>query len=181
MTKNASLGLTLAVAVLMFSSPVLAQSTNNGPSDESGATTDHTRSGYTSSSGLEMGDSVTEDIEQDDIKVGSAFRFPGEPLKPWFDMKRKWNKNYGLKLNFSYQSLHQNASESPEEDKAAAGRLELNGSWTLIVFTMRRLKTSVHPYLGNHRSPKGHFGDGTTGRSEDRPQIDIALLLGLEQ
>ena len=91
-----------------------------------------TKSGYGPSASLEGGDSVTEDIQQDDIDAGSAFRFPGEPLKPWFDAKRRLNENYGLKLNFSYQALYQQADIPNGNDEAAGGRGEINGSWALV-------------------------------------------------
>lgn len=90
------------------------------------------RSGFGRSGSLESGDSVTEDIEQDDIDAGSAFRFPGAPLEPWFALKRRWNEAFGLKLNFSYQTLYQTADISNGIDEAAAGRGEINGSWALI-------------------------------------------------
>lgn len=90
------------------------------------------QSGYGPSPSLEGGDSVTEDIHQDDISAGAAFRLRGQPLKPWFDAKRRWNDKYGLKLNFSLQTLHQNADNTTGETNAAAGRAELNGSWTLL-------------------------------------------------
>ncbi|MFC3612854.1 carbohydrate porin [Lutimaribacter marinistellae] len=90
------------------------------------------QSGYGPSNSLEGGDSVTEDIHEDDISAGSAFRLRGQPLKPWFDAKRRWNDRYGLKLNFSLQTLHQNSDNSTGESRAAAGRAELNGSWTLV-------------------------------------------------
>ena len=106
----------LATVAVLFCSPAIAQS----------------RSGYGSTQGLESGDSVTEDIHQDDIDAGSAFRFPNEPLKPWFDAKRRWNDKYGLKLNFSYQTLAMRSNNTTGADEAAAGRGEINGSWTLV-------------------------------------------------
>ncbi len=100
----------------LLSSPALAES----------------RSGYGPTPSLESGDSVTEDIHQDDIDAGSAFRFPDQPLKPWFDAKRRWNEKYGLKLNFSYQTLYQDSSNTTGANEAGAGRGEINGSWTLV-------------------------------------------------
>ena len=129
----------------------------------------NSRSGFGEGSTLEGGDSVTEDIHQDDISAGSIFRVPGEPLKPWFDAKRRWNEKYGLKLNFSYQALYQNADNSTGDDEAAAGRGEINGSWTLagrdsknpgrLTFRLENrntLGTDIPPSkLGNQ------FGSGT--------------------
>jgi len=108
--------ITLSILIVLDCSPVLAQS----------------RSGFGEGSALEGGDSVTEDIHHDDISAGSIFRFPGEPLKPWFDTKRRLNEKYGLKLNFSYQALYQEADISTDDDEAAAGRGEINGSWILV-------------------------------------------------
>lgn len=90
------------------------------------------QSGYGPSRSLEGGDSVVQDIHEDDISAGATFRIPDQPLKPWFDMKRRWNDKYGLKLNFSMQTLHQNANNTTGLDEAAAGRVEINGSWTLV-------------------------------------------------
>lgn len=80
---------------------------------------------------LESGDSVTEDIKEDDLIAGAAFKLPGEPMQEWFAAKRRWNEKYGLKVNFSYQTLRQTGDNTTGEDDAAAGRGEINGSWTL--------------------------------------------------
>lgn len=93
-----------------------------------------TLSGYPEASGMEMGDSVTEDLAQDDRDLGGVLSFPRVEkfFQPWFDWKRNLNDKYGLKLQMSYQALYQEADESPGEDIAAAGRGEINGSWTLL-------------------------------------------------
>ena len=111
-----ALGLSLWL-VIALTSPAIAQA--------------QSKSGFGVSDSLEGGDSVTEDIAIDDIDAGSAFRFPGEPLKPWFDSKRRLNEQLGLKLNFSYQALYQNA-DNPGISEAAGGRGEINGSWALV-------------------------------------------------
>ncbi len=90
------------------------------------------QSGYGPSPSLEGGDSVVEDIHEDDINVGAVIRLPRRPLKPWFDMKKRWNEKYGLKLNFSIQTLRQKSDNTTGLNEAAAGRVELNGSWTLV-------------------------------------------------
>lgn len=109
-----ALGLLLA-AVLACPTASLAQS----------------KSGFGTSNAVEGGDSVTEDIAIDDVDAGSAFRFPGEPLQPWFDAKRRLNEQLGLKLNFSYQTLYQRA-DNTGINEAAGGRGEINGSWALV-------------------------------------------------
>ncbi len=141
------------------------------------------RSGFGASASLETGDSVTEDIEQDDINAGSAFRFPGEPLKPWFDAKRRLNEETGLKLNFSYQTLFQNADISNGNEEAAGGRGEINGSWALIgrgTKNVGRLTFRVEDRatLGTEIPPSklgNEFGSGTlvgTGFSDyDSPNL----------
>ena len=93
-----------------------------------------TKSGFTESSSLEMGDSVTDDLAQDDRDLGSVLRFPRFErfFQPYFDWKRRLNEKYGLKLQMSYQALYQEANNSPGEDEAAAGRGEIQGSWTLV-------------------------------------------------
>lgn len=141
------------------------------------------QSGYGPSHSLEGGDSVVEDIHEDDIDAGAAFRIPSQPLKPWFDAKKRWNEKYGLKLNFSVQTLHQHSDNATGLDEAAGGRIELNGSWTLIgrgtknsgrltfrIEDRSTMGTSIPPStLGNQ------FGSGTlvgTGFSDyDRPNL----------
>lgn len=93
-----------------------------------------TLSGYTEGSSLEGGDSVTDDLAQDDRDVGSVLRFPRFEafFEPWFDAKKRWKDKYGLKLQFSYQVLGQQADSSPGEDEAAAGRGQIQGTWTLL-------------------------------------------------
>ncbi|MCA0871496.1 carbohydrate porin [Seohaeicola saemankumensis] len=127
------------------------------------------QSGYGPSRSLEGGDSVTGDIHDDDISAGAAIRLRSQPLKPWFDAKRRWNDKYGLKLNFSLQTLHQHSDNSTGETSAAAGRAEINGSWTLVgrgtknsgrltfrVENRSTLGTAIPPSkLGNQ------FGSGT--------------------
>lgn len=128
MTGNSGNALCLAVfAVILLG---LAGSASRAQTSTPSQATSH--SGYGPGTSLESGDSVTDDIHQDDIDAGSAFRIPEHPLKPWFDAKRRWNDKYGLKLNFSYQSMHQWWDNPTGDDMAAAGRIELNGSWTLV-------------------------------------------------
>lgn len=93
-----------------------------------------TLSGYGPSPSLETGDSVTEDLEIDDQRVDGIVSFPRVErfFAPWFDWKKRVNEKYGLKLQFSAQSLHQWVDESFGETKAAAGRLQLQGSWALL-------------------------------------------------
>ena len=97
-------------------------------------TTAPTKSGYTQGGSLETGDSVTEELELDDIDVGSVLRFPQfeKFFEPWFEAKRKLNENYGLKLQFSQQALYQFASESSGETEAAGGRSQFQGTWTIL-------------------------------------------------
>lgn len=123
--RPALLAKTGAVPRTLFSATVLAVMT-------CGPVWAQSQSGYGASHSLEGGDSVTEDIHQDDISAGSTLRIPGKPLQPWFDAKRRWNDKYGLKLNFSLQSLHQRSDNASGLDEAAAGRAEINGSWTLV-------------------------------------------------
>ena len=93
-----------------------------------------TRSGFGPTLSLEAGDSVTEDLSQDDIDTGAVLTFPRftEFFAPWFDGKRKLNERYGLKLQMSYQALYQEDDADVEEDRAAAGRGEIQGTWTVV-------------------------------------------------
>lgn len=92
------------------------------------------RSGYAGETPIETGDSVSEDLAQDDLDLGSALGFPWLEgvLDPWFAAKARWNQKYGLQLQFSYQALHQLVDQSPGEDQGAAGRGEFQGMWTLV-------------------------------------------------
>ncbi len=112
----------LAAAILILPVPAFAQ--QSAP----------TRSGFTAGDSMEGGDSVTEDLAEDDLRLGSVWRFRRleQLFVPWFDAKRRLNEKYGLQLQFSYQALSQGASESPGEDEAAGGRIEVQGAWTLV-------------------------------------------------
>lgn len=114
--------LVAAVSVAVLTSPVAASA--QAP----------TKSGYEEGASLEGGDSVTGDLAQDDVSVGAVLHFPGfeRALQPWFDAKRRWNEKYGLKLQFSYQALYQASDQNTGENHAAAGRGEIQGTWTLL-------------------------------------------------
>lgn len=119
-------------------------------------------------------DSVQDDLARDDLDLGSLFRFPliKGALASWYDAKRSLNDNYGLKLQLSYQALYQNASESPGEDEAAAGRAEFQGTWTLLGRNtpnagLLSFRAEYRSLLGTDISPAqlaGQFGAlGQTG------------------
>jgi porin len=93
-----------------------------------------TLSGFSAGAGLETGDSVTADLAADDVDVGGVLTFPRVKnfFEPWYGWKRRLNENHGLKLQFTYQGLHQEAPDSPGETGAAAGRGQIQGSWTLV-------------------------------------------------
>lgn len=126
--KKSSFPITIVVLALCL------KTTHGAASDDNTIDSTPTKSGYTSGNSLEGGDSVTEDLAQDDIDVGSVLSFPriDKFFAPWFDAKRKLNDNYGLKLQLSYQSLYQWTGADVDEDEAAGGRAEFQGSWTLV-------------------------------------------------
>ncbi|MGI9366914.1 MAG: carbohydrate porin [Rhizobiaceae bacterium] len=82
----------------------------------------------------EGSESVVNEIEQDEIKLGTVlpFSFLDDALSGWIARKEELHQATGLKLNMSYQSLYQHASPSPGESDAASGRAEWQGNWTLI-------------------------------------------------
>jgi porin len=116
-----------ATALLGLSSGAVFAQTTTAPEDQ-------TLSGYGQPPSLETGDSVTEDLWIDDHRVEGVLTFPKVEkfFSPWFDWKKRLNDKYGLKLQFSYQSSHQGVNQSLGETNAAAARLQLQGSWTLI-------------------------------------------------
>lgn len=94
-----------------------------------------TYSGYGSDSrNLEGGDSVTEDLSLDDANVGSVLSFPRVErfFDPFFAWKKRLNDNYGLQLQFSYQTLAQSTQEDVGQQHAFAGRAQVQGAWALI-------------------------------------------------
>ncbi|WP_380054257.1 carbohydrate porin [Falsihalocynthiibacter sp. SS001] len=94
----------------------------------------NTLSGYSQTSSLETGDSVTEDLSIDDERVDGVLSFPRAEkfFSPWFDWKKRLNDKTGLKLQFSLQSSHQEVNRSLGETNAAGGRFQLQGSWVLV-------------------------------------------------
>ena len=110
----------LTLGFLLLTTVAFAQQSSSS-SAETGRTL--TKSGYDTGGSLEGGDSVTEDLARDDVAVGSVLRFPRFErfFQPWFDGKRRLNEKYGLKLQFSYQALYQEADQSLTGVEEAAG------------------------------------------------------------
>ncbi len=116
----------LGVAVLLScGGSAIAQ---NAPDSQT-----NTLSGYGPSADIETGDSVTADLAIADQRVDGILSFPRieEFISPWFAWKKRINDEYGLKLQFSYQSLRQELNRTLAEKDAAAARLQLQGSWEL--------------------------------------------------
>ncbi len=124
----------LAAAILILPVPVFAQQSNAAATAAGSEESAPTNSGYTVGDSLEGGDSIMEDLAQDDLDLGSMVSFPRmeQFFDPWFDTKRRLNENYGLKFASSYQVLYQQADDSPGEDNAAGSRVEIGGAWTLV-------------------------------------------------
>jgi len=128
----------ILILVMLLPTSLFAQdsdtSTSDAPPPPEETSSPPTRSGFTEGDNLEGGDSVTNDLAQDDKDLGSVLTFPriDKFFKPWFDGKRKLNDNYGLKLQMSYQALYQTTDADTDEDEAAAGRGEIQGTWNLI-------------------------------------------------
>lgn len=130
----------MSMVLGLLSKPLMAQSTL--PSGTTASASPQTsiyseeglKSGYKQGDSLEGGDSVTQDLAQDDVDVGAVLSFPrvDQFFAPWFDFKRKLNDKYGLKLQLSYQALYQIADEYVDENDAAAGRGEFQGTWAFI-------------------------------------------------
>jgi len=119
----------LLISAALFGLSDLAAFAQNAPAPKS-----QTLSGYGETSSLETGDSVTEDLAVDDQRVEGILSFPKieKFFSPWYAWKKRVNDEYGLKLQFSYQSSRQAINESLGETNAAAARLQLQGSWTLV-------------------------------------------------
>jgi hypothetical protein len=114
------------------------------------------RSGYAEGPPpLEEGDSVVQDLYQDDLHVDSILKVPGLDgvLDPWWDFKKKLREKYGLKLQIDYQSLRQWVDDSPGEDRAYAGRVDLKGEWTALGRNTRN--TSVITFRMEYRDTLG--------------------------
>ncbi|MFD0982548.1 carbohydrate porin [Tropicimonas aquimaris] len=95
-----------------------------------------TYSGYPAEpKNLEGGDSVTEDLSQDDVDVGGVLAFPKVEafFQPFFDWKKRLNDRTGLQLQFSYQTLYQTTNDDDAlYSDAFAGRAQVQGSWSLL-------------------------------------------------
>ncbi|MXU66230.1 carbohydrate porin [Oceanomicrobium pacificus] len=171
---SAAKSLSVAIAALWLAGSAAAQSA--GPA---------TLSGYRATSDLETGDSVTEDLAVDDQRVDGVLSFPKieAAVAPWFDWKRRINDRYGLKLQFSYQTLHQQLSDTLGADNAAASRAQIQGSWALVgrgtkntgtltfrLENRRTLGSDIPPTSLNYQyggiTPSGGFSDFGTALSE---------------
>jgi len=78
--------------------------------------------------------SVGAELREADAVTEPLLRLPAldRALKPWFDLKERFNRDYGVQFGVNYSALYQKVTESPGEDQAAGGIFELLGSWTLF-------------------------------------------------
>lgn len=93
------------------------------------------KSGFSDHGSMEGPDGVVSELASDDIAVGSLFHPPllDGAFQPWYEMKRAWNKKYGLQLGFSYNALYQAADDTTTGvDEGAGGRFQAQGTWTLL-------------------------------------------------
>ena len=111
---------------------VVTEAQDTAETAENSTESDSLPSPYSPS--VEGGDSVTDDLAQEDLSVGGLLS--AHPIRkffsPWFDAKRSLNEKFGIKLQLSYQTLYQYAGDSPGKEEAAAGRAEIQGTWTLL-------------------------------------------------
>ncbi len=150
--RTFSIGMMVVVLVLGLRFPSAAQ--NDGELKSTPR-----RSDFREASGLEGPDGVVSELSRDDVDTGAIFRPPvlDGLFKPWFNLKKEWNKKYGFQLGLNYNALYQKASESTtSEDDAAGGRFQIQGMWTL---------------LGRNTQNHG----GISFRFEDRHQLGTEL------
>ena len=93
------------------------------------------KAGYAQPTSLEGPGGVTTQLADDDAVQGGILSPDGtlKVFEPWYNLKRRLNKDYGLQLGFSFQSLSQTASETLTGiSNAAATRGQIDGAWTLV-------------------------------------------------
>lgn len=125
-----SLAIGMIIAVMTLIVPICSFAQN-----EAEKKTPPRRSDFKEASGLEGPDGVVSELSRDDIDAGAIFRPPvlDGLFKPWFNLKKEWNKKYGFQLGLNYNALYQKASESStSEDDAAGGRFQIQGMWNLL-------------------------------------------------
>jgi len=103
----------------------------------SGAAADQqSKSGYedVSDFGGEPSD-IANELEADDRTKDSLLGPLPDHARPgrWFDAKEYLNRKAGIQFGISWASLYHRATESlGTEDQAAAGRLHVEGTWTVL-------------------------------------------------
>ncbi|MGI1660911.1 carbohydrate porin [Palleronia sp. KMU-117] len=93
-----------------------------------------TYSGYRQTPTLEGPDGVVTQLDEGDVRTQPVLSFPKVEafFQPFFDWKARINKDYGLKLQFSYQVLYQGTNEDVPYTSSTAGRAQIQGAWTLV-------------------------------------------------
>jgi porin len=79
--------------------------------------------------------SPSGEIDEADVEIESAFRFPSfdAAFEPWTAWKKRQNEEHGLQFSAHYSTLYQSLSDSiGSEDKASAGVLRGTVKWTLV-------------------------------------------------
>ena len=94
------------------------------------------RIGYTKSPPVFGGrNSPSGEIDEADVEIDAAFRFPSfdAAFEPWTAWKKRQNEEHGLQFSAHYSTTYQSLSDSiGSEDQASAGVLRGTAKWTLV-------------------------------------------------
>ncbi len=86
-----------------------------------------------------------------DREAKAAVPWGGVFLEPYFDFKKRIEKDYGLAFGFDYNALLQAANESLGEDTAAGGVFRIFGRWTFTGRGSENTGTLVYKVENRHR------------------------------
>jgi porin len=86
-----------------------------------------------------------------DSKTKAAVPVEKDLLEPYFDFKKRIEKEYGLAFGIDYNALFQVATESLDEDSAAGGAFRLFGQWTIVSRDSKNKGTFVYKMENRHR------------------------------
>ena len=146
------------------------------------------KAGYDNEEGFAGPGATVYQLEHDDEDKISVLGFPAidNALKPWFDLKKGLDENYGFQLGVAYTTTYQTTNDeiAGAESEAWSGILRVAGKWELvnrgsankgsIVFSADNRANYTDASPGNFSGNIGYIGQtGTLFSDVDTVLVDL--------
>ena len=129
--------------------------------EPSGIAQDSTRSNYQNYDNFGGPRTIGAQLTADDQKKESFYRVPTKVSKPWYDLKKKWNEDAGIKLGINYSSVFIRSNKVIDEDvndnSAGGGVLDIQLGWNLVNRKKGKNKGTLYARINDRHG----YGSGT--------------------